>query len=124
MCEWKYFTGSACAHRPEAAPNGLPRPVDERKFMQHGVWDIVLCRNYYAREANHGSALPCPVAPKPDYYRMTADMYNYGYELVTEGRFENGEPDYRCPRCRGTEPQSRSGRRAKRPRMPDWNAAR
>lgn len=124
MCKWMYFTGSACVHRPEAGPQGVPRPFDERKFMHHGVWSVVTCHSYYARKQDHGTAQPCPLAPKPDYYQMTRDMLNPGYELVDNGYYPDGSPDFRCPRCRGTEPQSRRGREVRYPRQPDWNARR
>lgn len=116
-----YYTGSACVHRSEPEADGTPRPVHEEKFMRHGVWGIEHCNLYYAREATNPHAHPCGLLAKPTYRQMTANMQNYGYMLVKEGTYDDGSPDYRCPRCRGTEPQSRTGRKTKYPRQPDWN---
>lgn len=121
MCQWIFWTGSQCAHRGHNQ-RGEPIPIDEKQFMLHGKWDVLLCDQYYAREQATGAHQMCSnMRPKPTYWQMTADMSNYGYRLSSPNTADGGK-DYRCCRCRGTLPQSRTGRRDPYPRQPDWNA--
>jgi hypothetical protein len=97
MCQWIFWTGSACAHQG-AEDDGTPIPSPEEFFMQHGVWKAIKCREFDRRRQW------CPMPPYPTYDEMTADMQNYGYALMEEGKDIRGNLDFRCPKCRGVDP--------------------